>query len=94
MYLQGTDNFDKQSPRYKNVIQGKSIKIISNGILNSKEIGRHIPMQDEVFLLLRNPNIRSLGKIKTVFLERGRNVSVFKLPLENENMVCLQFPKI
>ena len=60
------------------------VKIISNGILNSKSIRKHTPTQDEIFLLLRNKGIRTLGEIETAYLERDGSVSVFKFPAEKQ----------
>ncbi|MDW5550526.1 DUF421 domain-containing protein [Methanosarcina sp.] len=72
-------------PKYEDFTQGSPAKIISNGILNSKVIGKHTPTQDEIFLLLRNQSIRSLGEIETAYLERNGSVSVFKLPADKRN---------
>lgn len=72
-------------PKYEDFTQGSPAKIISNGILNSKVIGKHTPTQDEIFLLLRNQSIRSLGEIETAYLERDGSVSVFKLPADKRN---------
>lgn len=69
-------------PRYEDLTEGAPVKIISNGILDSKEIRKHTPTQDEIFLLLRNKSIRSLGEVETAYLERDGSLSVFKLPAE------------
>lgn len=72
-------------PRYEDLTEGAPVKIISNGILNSKAIRKHTPTQDEIFLLLRGKSIRSLGEIETAYLERDGSVSVFKFPPEKQN---------
>jgi uncharacterized membrane protein YcaP (DUF421 family) len=71
-------------PRYEDLTEGMPVKIISNGILNSKSIRKHTPTQDEIFLLLRNKGIRTLGEIETAYLERDGSVSVFKFPAEKQ----------
>lgn len=67
-------------PRYEDFTEGAPVKIISNGILDSKKVKKHTPTQDEIFLLLRGKGIRSLGEIETAFLERDGSVSIFKFP--------------
>ena len=69
-------------PRYEDFTQGSPAKIISNGILDSKKLRKHTPTQDEIFLLLRNQSIRSLGEIEVAFLERDGSMSVFKFPAD------------
>ncbi|MDY9926107.1 DUF421 domain-containing protein [Methanosarcina sp.] len=71
-------------PRYEDLTEGMPVKIISNGVLNSKSIRKHTPTQDEIFLLLRNKGIRTLGEIETAYLERDGSVSVFKFPAEKQ----------
>ena len=69
-------------PWYEDLTQGSPAKIISNGIIDSKIIRKYTPTQDEIFLLLRNQSIRSLGEIETAYLERDGSVSIFKLPAD------------
>jgi uncharacterized membrane protein YcaP (DUF421 family) len=67
-------------PKYEDISEGKPLRIISNGILDAERVEKHSPTQDEIFLLLRNKAIRSLGEIETAYLERDGSISVFKLP--------------
>lgn len=46
---------------YEDLTEGSPVKIITDGILNSKELKKHTLIQDDIFLLLRNEGIRSLG---------------------------------
>ena len=81
---------------YEDLTEGSPVKIITDGILNSKELKKHTLIQDDIFLLLRNEGIRSLGEIEAAYLERDGSLSVFKfragkqkpgLPTVSEDMV-------
>lgn len=63
---------------YEDLTEGSPVKIITDGILNSKELKKHTLIQDDIFLLLRNEGIRSLGEIEAAYLERDGSLSVFK----------------
>lgn len=65
-------------PRYEDLTEGSPVKIISNGVLDSKELKKHTPTQDDLFLLLRNRGVRSLGEVEVAYLERDGSLSVFK----------------
>jgi len=69
-------------PRYENFSEGMPLRIIKNGILDEKQVEKHTPTQDEIFLLLRNKAIRSLGEIETAYLERDGSISIFKFPAD------------
>ena len=71
-----------KSPWYEDLTQGKPLRIIKNGILDAERLQKHTPTQDEIFLLLRNKAIRSLGEIETAYLERDGSISVFKFPAD------------
>ena len=71
-------------PWYEDLTEGSPVKIITNGILDSKELEKHTPTQDDIFLLLRNKGIRSLGEVEVAYLERDGSLSVFKFRAENE----------
>ena len=81
---------------YEDLTEGSPVKIITDGILNSKELKKHTLIQDDIFLLLRNEGIRSLGEIEAAYLERDGSLSVFKfrtgkqkpgLPTVSEDMI-------
>jgi len=81
---------------YEDLTEGSPVKIISNGILDSKELEKHTPTQDDIFLLLRNDGIRSLGEVEVAYLERDGSLSVFRyrpgkekpgLPTISEDMI-------
>jgi uncharacterized membrane protein YcaP (DUF421 family) len=81
---------------YEDLTEGSPVKIITDGILNSKELKKHTLTQDDIFLLLRNEGIRSLGEIEAAYLERDGSLSVFKfrtgkqkpgLPTVSEDMI-------
>ncbi len=83
-------------PWYEDLTEGSPVKIITNGTLDSKELKKHTPTQDDIFLLLRNKGIRSLGEVEAAYLERDGSLSVFKyragkqksgLPTISEDMV-------
>jgi uncharacterized membrane protein YcaP (DUF421 family) len=83
-------------PWYEDLTEGSPVKIVTEGILNSKELKRHTPTQDDVFLLLRNKGIKNLGEIEAAYLERDGSLSVFKfrngeekpgLPTISEDMI-------
>lgn len=83
-------------PRYEDLTEGSPVKIITNGILDSQELKKHTPTQDDLFLLLRNRGVRNLGEIEVAYLERDGSLSVFKfrtgkqkpgLPTISEDMV-------
>jgi uncharacterized membrane protein YcaP (DUF421 family) len=65
-------------PRYEDLTEGSPVKIITNGILDSEELKKHTPTQDDLFLLLRNRGVRSLGEVAVAYLERDGSLSVFK----------------
>ncbi len=81
---------------YEDLTEGSPVKIITDGILNSKELKKHTLIQDDIFLLLRNEGIRSLGEVEAAYLERDGSLSVFKfrtgkqkpgLPTVSEDMI-------
>lgn len=83
-------------PWYEDLTEGSPVKIITNGILDSEELKKHTPTQDDLFLLLRNQGVRSLGEVEIVYLERDGSLSVFKcragkqkpgLPTISEDMI-------
>ncbi len=83
-------------PWYEDLTEGTPVKIITNGILDSEELKKHTPTQDDLFLLLRNQGVRSLGEIEVAYLERDGSLSVFKfragkqkpgLPTISEDMI-------
>jgi uncharacterized membrane protein YcaP (DUF421 family) len=83
-------------PWYEDLTEGSPVKIITDGILDSKELERHTPTQDDIFLLLRNKGVRSLGEVEAAYLERDGSLSVFKyragkqktgLPTISEDMI-------
>lgn len=65
-------------PWYEDLTEGSPVKIITEGILDSDELKKHTPTQDDLFLLLRNKGVRSLGEVEVAYLERDGSVSVFK----------------
>lgn len=65
-------------PWYEDLTEGSPVKIITEGILDSNELKKHTPTQDDLFLLLRNKGVRSLGEVEVAYLERDGSVSVFK----------------
>ncbi|MGB9929032.1 MAG: DUF421 domain-containing protein [Methanosarcina sp.] len=71
-------------PKYEDITEGKPLRIITQGILDAKRVEKHTPTQDEIFLLLRNKGIRTLGEIETAYLERDGSISVFKLPANKQ----------
>lgn len=42
---------------YEDLTEGSPVKIITDGILDSKELKKHTLIQDDIFLLLRNEGI-------------------------------------
>lgn len=83
-------------PWYEDLTEGSPVKIITNGILDSEELKKHTPTQDDLFLLLRNQGVRNLGEVEIVYLERDGSLSVFKfragkqkpgLPTISEDMI-------
>jgi hypothetical protein len=71
-------------PWYEDLTEGKPVRIITDGIIHTGEIGRHTLTQDEIFLLLRNQGVRSLVEVETAYLERDGSLSVFKLPADKQ----------
>lgn len=71
-------------PWYEDLTEGKPVRIITDRIIHTGEIGRHTLTQDEIFLLLRNQGVRSLGEVETAYLERDGSLSVFKLPADKQ----------
>jgi uncharacterized membrane protein YcaP (DUF421 family) len=83
-------------PWYEDLTEGTPVKIISNGNLDSEELKKHTPTQDDLFLLLRNQGVRSLGEVEVAYLERDGSLSVFEfragkqkpgLPTISEDMI-------
>lgn len=81
---------------YEDLTEGSPVKIITDGIIDSKELEKHTPTQDDIFLLLRNQGVRSLGEVEVAYLERDGSLSVFKyragkqkpgLPTISEDMI-------
>jgi uncharacterized membrane protein YcaP (DUF421 family) len=65
-------------PRYEDLTEGKPTRILTDGVLDAKELKKHTFTQDEIFLLLRNQGIRSLGEVEIAYLERNGSLSIFK----------------
>ena len=81
-------------PWYEDLTEGKPVRIITDGIINTEEVRKHSLTQDEIFLLLRNSGIRSLGEVETAYLERDGSLCVFNFGAINKNLVCLPSLKI
>ncbi len=67
-----------RKPRLEDFIEGKSVEVISEGIINCEALERQNLGHDELFEQLRLKEIEQLGQVRAAYLETNGLISVFK----------------
>ncbi|MEQ1956071.1 DUF421 domain-containing protein [Mesorhizobium sp. CN2-181] len=67
-----------RNPRLEDVIEGKSIEIIRDGIINCEALEISNFAHDELFEQLRLKDVEHLGQVRAAYLETNGSLSAFK----------------
>jgi uncharacterized membrane protein YcaP (DUF421 family) len=67
-----------RNSRLEDVIEGKSVELVRNGLIRRGELRRTNMGLDELFEQLRLKGIRNLAEVRAAFLETNGMVSVFE----------------
>lgn len=68
------------SPRVQEFVEGKTERLVVDGILDLEGVGRSLLTREEVFMVLRQKGVEQLGEVRRAFLEMDGEVSVFEFP--------------
>ena len=77
-----------RKPRLEDFIEGKSVEVVRQGIINCDALERQNLGHDELFEQLRLKEIEQLGQVRAAFLETNGLISVFKVdpPVESPGL--------
>ena len=67
-----------RSPRLEDVIEGKSVEVVRDGIISCHALERLSFGHDELFEQLRLKDVEQLGQVRAAYLETNGLLSVFK----------------
>jgi len=67
-----------RSPRLEDVIEGKSVQVVCDGLINCRVLDKSNIGHDELFEQLRLNKVRNLGQVRAAYLETNGLLSVFK----------------
>lgn len=67
-----------KNTKFRNLMDGKPIAIIKNGVINIKDMVDQRYTLDDLLLQLREKDIRSLDEVEYAILENNGKLSVFK----------------
>nr|WP_245227707.1 YetF domain-containing protein [Pedobacter petrophilus] len=82
-----------KNQRIENILEGKPIYIIEDGIFTLKEEGDANFAQDEFFAEMRGQNIEHVGQVRTAVLESNGQVSFLFYPNEKVKKGMPVYPK-
>lgn len=71
-----------RSEAVEDFLEGQPCCVIDEGVLNLKAIDGERFSREELFMLLREKDIRQLGEIQRVYLEPSGRISAFRAPQE------------
>jgi uncharacterized membrane protein YcaP (DUF421 family) len=74
-----------RSRRLEDLIEGKSVELARDGVINCKALDRLNFGHDELFEQLRLKDVEHLGQVRAAYLETNGSVSVFKRAAEAES---------
>jgi len=66
------------SPRLEDVIEGKSVQVVRDGLIDCRVLDKSNLGHDELFEQLRLNEIENLGQVRAAYLETNGLLSVFK----------------
>ncbi len=69
-----------RNPRLEDAIEGKSVQVVRDGVVDFKRLRRMDVGQDELFEQLRLKGIEQLGEVRAAYFEPNGVVSLFKAP--------------
>ncbi len=67
-----------RSPRLEDVIEGKSVEVVRDGLINCRVLDKSNLGHDELFEQLRLNKIANLAEVRAAYLETNGLLSVFK----------------
>ncbi len=67
-----------RSPRLEDIIEGKSVGIVRDGVIDCRQLERLNFGHDELFEQLRHRDVEHLGQVRAAYLETNGVVSIFK----------------
>ena len=67
-----------RNPRLEDVIEGKSVEVVRNGVIMRRALEGLNFGHDELFEQLRLKNVEHLGQVRAAYLETNGMLSVFK----------------
>jgi uncharacterized membrane protein YcaP (DUF421 family) len=71
-----------RSTKLEDVIEGRSVEVVRNGIIKCDALEEENFGHDELFEQLRLKDIEQLGQVRSAYLETNGMVSVFKQPVD------------
>ncbi len=66
-----------RNPRFEDVIEGKSVEVVRNGVIRHRALEGLNFGHDELFEQLRLKNVEHLGQVRAAYLETNGMLSVF-----------------
>jgi uncharacterized membrane protein YcaP (DUF421 family) len=72
------------SPRLEDMIEGKSVEVVRDGMIRCRVMDKSNLGHDELFEQLRLKEVANLGEVRTAYLETNGLVSVFKFPPDRQ----------
>lgn len=66
-----------RNPRLEDLIEGKSVRVVENGVIDCKAVDELNLGHDELFEQLRLKNVEQLGQVRAAYLETNGALSVF-----------------
>ena len=75
-----------RNPRLEDLIEGKSVRVIENGVIDCKATDELNLGHDELFEQLRLKDIEQLGQVRAAYMETNGSLSVFRATLEKPGL--------
>ncbi len=73
-----------RSPRLEDIVEGKSVEVLRDGVINCQQLERLNLGHDELFEQLRLNDVEHLGQVRAAYLETNGMISTFKTPPRSE----------
>jgi len=67
-----------RSPRLEDIIEGRSVEVVRDGLINRRVLDKSKLGHDELFEQLRLNDVEDLGQVRAAYLETNGLLSVFK----------------
>jgi uncharacterized membrane protein YcaP (DUF421 family) len=81
-----------RSPRLEDVIEGKTVELIRDGVIRHDVLRQANFGKDELFEQLRMKDIEHVGQVRAAYLETNGNLSVFKASETNRPGLSVEPP--